>query len=286
MAVLPAEIELTDIDELLELFGQLKSFVPDLPLPSKDETLWQRCISEAEQELLKKARAEAKRLRVREKKARRQAAAASGLGGPGSYISTGRNEVKKIKTQKPTESEIKRRAEEKYFEKDENYRKACADVGAEKEDIKKAIAHKLYTVREPLLKFDIAKGTLLVADWQKIRQDVLQEISVVSEKSIDIAIDALEAIRKAVAASGGKAGTQATPETEHENKVVQENQEGVLEPKPPEFLQKLLWICRYGRRHWKLVLLAILILLFLNIFVLPKFDLFSEIYRLIKNIHF
>jgi len=48
-------------------------------------------------------------------------------------------------------------------------------------------------------------------------------------------------------------------EAEQENK---EKQEEMLEPKPPEFLQKLLWVLRYGRNHWKLILLAAMILLF------------------------
>lgn len=59
--------------------------------------------------------------------------------------------------------------------------------------------------------------------------------------------------------------------------IMRKEKEGLLEPKPPEFLQKLLWICKYGKRHWKLILLAILILLITSIFVLPKFDLFSKI---------
>jgi len=69
----------------------------------------------------------------------------------------------------------------------------------------------------------------------------------------------------------------ASDKTGDNIKAIQEKQEGVLEPKPPEFLQKLLWIMKYGRRHWKLLLLAILILLIFSIFVLPKFDLFSRL---------
>jgi hypothetical protein len=41
-----------------------------------------------------------------------------------------------------------------------------------------------------------------------------------------------------------------------------------LEPKPPESLQNLLWILKYGLKHWKLILFAILILLVY--FVLSK----------------
>ncbi|MGA2679221.1 MAG: hypothetical protein ABSF37_07970 [Sedimentisphaerales bacterium] len=42
-----------------------------------------------------------------------------------------------------------------------------------------------------------------------------------------------------------------------------EGEKGILEPKPPEFLQKLLWVLKHGRNHWKLILLAAIILLFL-----------------------
>ena len=41
---------------------------------------------------------------------------------------------------------------------------------------------------------------------------------------------------------------------------------GELEPKPPESLQKLLWMLKYGRKHWKLIVLFILILLIFGVF--------------------
>ncbi len=44
---------------------------------------------------------------------------------------------------------------------------------------------------------------------------------------------------------------------------------GQIEPKPPEILQKILWILKYGRKHWWLILLAILLMLFL--IILPRF---------------
>lgn len=50
---------------------------------------------------------------------------------------------------------------------------------------------------------------------------------------------------------------------------------GELEPKQPEILQEILWIRKYGRKHWKLILLAILIW---GIFVWPRFDSFSRFY--------
>ncbi len=60
-------------------------------------------------------------------------------------------------------------------------------------------------------------------------------------------------------------------------------QKGLLEPKPPEFLQKLLWLLKYGWKHWKLILLAMAILLVLTICVLPKFDLLTRIYSKLSH---
>lgn len=81
------------------------------------------------------------------------------------------------------------------------------------------------------------------------------------------------------------AGTQpASGKAGDENKSAKEKQEGALEPKPPEILQKLLWLKQHGKKYWKLILLAMAILLILSIFA--KLDLFNKIYTLIKNIHF
>ena len=68
------------------------------------------------------------------------------------------------------------------------------------------------------------------------------------------------------------------------NKDVREKEKGALEPKPPELFQKLLWIWKHGREHWRLILLAILIFLCSSIFVLPKFDLFDSIFKLLKEV--
>jgi len=89
--------------------------------------------------------------------------------------------------------------------------------------------------------------------------------------------------------SGGTTGdtTQVTPEI-NENKSVKEKQEGILEPKPPEILQKILWVLKYGRRYWWLILLAIFILLIssgfiFKIFTLPKFNLPSKEHQNIES---
>lgn len=58
-----------------------------------------------------------------------------------------------------------------------------------------------------------------------------------------------------------KQTTEKPAEAEQENKDTKRKWEGEIEPKPPEILQKILWILKYDREHWRLVLLAILVLL-------------------------
>ena len=47
-----------------------------------------------------------------------------------------------------------------------------------------------------------------------------------------------------------------------------------IKPKPPEIIQKILWIKMYGRKYWLLVFLMVLLSLLLYIF--PKLNLFSK----------
>ncbi len=61
--------------------------------------------------------------------------------------------------------------------------------------------------------------------------------------------------------------------TRQENKDAKREREGMIQPKPPEIFQKILWIQKYGRKHWKLMSLAILIVL--CIWILSKINLFS-----------
>lgn len=88
--------------------------------------------------------------------------------------------------------------------------------------------------------------------------------------------------------SGGKSvdNIQATAETEEDTAVrKKENQEGVLEPKPPEVLQKLLWLKQHGKKHWKLTLPCGIALLILWI-VQSHFDLLVKILKFIRDIIF
>ncbi|UCF43247.1 MAG: hypothetical protein JSV99_11855 [Planctomycetota bacterium] len=59
--------------------------------------------------------------------------------------------------------------------------------------------------------------------------------------------------------------------------------EGTIKPTPPEFLQKLLWILKYGRKYAWLLLLALFLLLFWGILTWPKFRFFSKFYHPTKK---
>jgi len=41
-----------------------------------------------------------------------------------------------------------------------------------------------------------------------------------------------------------------------------EEREDAIVPKPPEFLQNFLWVYKHGKKHWKLILVAIILLSF------------------------
>jgi hypothetical protein len=79
--------------------------------------------------------------------------------------------------------------------------------------------------------------------------------------------------------------TEKPGETKQRNKDIKEKHEGTLEPKPPETLQKILWIRQNWKKYWKLLILAGLILLifFSGIFIWPKFDLFGGFYHSTKK---
>ena len=77
---------------------------------------------------------------------------------------------------------------------------------------------------------------------------------------------------------------QSSPEKAMEegqrSETIKEKEEGILKPKPPEFLQKLLWFIKYGKKNWGLILLAIIIL---GIFFSIRHGLLNKIFTLLKN---
>ncbi len=73
---------------------------------------------------------------------------------------------------------------------------------------------------------------------------------------------------------------EQSAETEPGNKNTKREQEGMIKPKPPEFLQNLLWYIKHGSRNWKLMLIAMIIL---SSGVDLKFELHNKIFNLFKN---
>jgi choline kinase len=69
---------------------------------------------------------------------------------------------------------------------------------------------------------------------------------------------------------------RGTSETELGNKEPKRKREGVLETKQPEILQKALWLLKYGKYNWQLILLVVFVILIPSLFVLPKIELFSK----------
>ncbi len=62
--------------------------------------------------------------------------------------------------------------------------------------------------------------------------------------------------------------------TEQENKDTKSEREGMIEPKPPVFLQNAIWILKHGKKYWWLLILAALVLLFW--YILPTLNLFGK----------
>jgi hypothetical protein len=44
------------------------------------------------------------------------------------------------------------------------------------------------------------------------------------------------------------------------NKDTKRQEEGMITPKPPELFQNILWMLKYGKKHWKIIALAVIIL--------------------------
>jgi len=101
------------------------------------------------------------------------------------------------------------------------------------------------------------------------------ESAIKSAKSEDLTevINEFERIKYKLEVESQQSAPQKPAETEQENKDAKREREGLIQPKPPEIFQKILWIQKYGRKHWKLVTLAILIVL--CIWILSKINLFS-----------
>ncbi|RPH38545.1 MAG: hypothetical protein EHM87_25410, partial [Burkholderiales bacterium] len=64
-----------------------------------------------------------------------------------------------------------------------------------------------------------------------------------------------------------------------DNKKLKEDTRVIVEPKPPEILQNILWIRQNWKKYWDLLLIGLVLLIASGIFVLPKVDFFSNLFN-------
>ncbi len=173
-------INLKDIDELLELFNRLQE-LSNPEKPSKNQNLWKQCIEKAEKELLKQLKERESQLTFR-----------PGVNFPPSKI--------KKKEEENIQKIIIGIAEKEYCTMDPEYNQSLLQVEKECAELIKAIDHALYSIKEPLLRFDRAQGTLLEANWRKVRDyfSVNEIMQFNAQGLVERATDALEAIRSRV----------------------------------------------------------------------------------------
>lgn len=68
--------------------------------------------------------------------------------------------------------------------------------------------------------------------------------------------------------------------TDQCNKDAESEREGYLEPKPPELLQKILWVLKYGKKYWKLIIATVIIL---GILFDLKYNFHSRFFNLLTK---
>jgi len=170
-----SSISTKDIDKLLNLF---RKFSKLLTTPEKNKELWEKCLKQAEKEFIDKIR-EHEKLSPPRKPPRKAS----------------KEEDEEFK--KAFQHNTTKMAEKKYRQMDLKYDKECSQIEEKRVKMMRDIDSFLYSIKESLLKFDRANGTLLVADWNAIT-DILTVDDITHtnfQLCVQKAIDALEAIR-------------------------------------------------------------------------------------------
>jgi len=208
-------INTKDIDILLDLFRQLEKLL-NPKLPEKNKELWERCLKQAEKEFINELKDHEKLLSARTS--------------PRKATKEEEKEFRKV-----LQHNITKMAERKYRQTDSKYDRSCLQIKEEIAKVLKEIDHFIYSIKGPLLKFDRAHGTLLVTDWQKIR-DFLSIIDITQDNFrfyVQEAIDALEAI---------KAKIERQEQTELETTPLETEQKAAL--------GRRIWIGIKKIPHW------------------------------------
>ena len=179
-----------DINMALTALRKLQEIATTPTLPPKNKKLWAEAKKEAEDPKKDK--------QIIDKLKRR---AAQRLFPPGDY-SPPFLEKQKL-SQEERQAAILANAEIIYEAKDPAYAKAKREAKRKaKEATPKALKdvdHALYAIKDGLLAFDRAKGTLLLKNWKALRADcvIVNEIESL-HPLLEVAIDDLEAIRDRV----------------------------------------------------------------------------------------
>jgi len=171
-------INTRDINKLLKLFRQLLKSITSEP-PQKNNALWEQCLEQSKKEYINE-------LKEFE-----------------SHLSPPRNVPRKasreeeINFEKAFQRNTTKNAEKKYRQVDMKYDNAILKTEKKKAELIKRIDHLQYSIRDQLVEFDRAQGTLLATDWQKI-MEILPPDEIVQPNFqfyIEKSIEALEAIK-------------------------------------------------------------------------------------------
>lgn len=178
--MIAGNLTLKDVDELLGLFRRLQDLA-NSKKPSKNKEIWKQCLKKAEEELFEQLKKRESQLTAR----------------PGRNVPRRRTSEEK---QENLQKIILGIAEKKYRLMDSKYNQSLLQVEENGAELVKVIDHALYSIREPLLRFDRVRGTLLEANWRQIRDyfSVNEIMQFQAQGLVERAIDALEAIRAKV----------------------------------------------------------------------------------------
>lgn len=170
-------MNIKDINKLLKLYRQLLKSISSET--SKKKELWEQCLEQAKKEYIDE-------LKEHE----------SQLSAPRTPPRKASKEDEK-EFQKVFQHNTSKNAEKIYRQEDTKYNKALLKIEQKRKKLIKDIDHFQYSIRDQLIEFDRAYGTLLSADMQKIRE-IFPVIDITQPNFqfyIEKSIDALEAIK-------------------------------------------------------------------------------------------
>lgn len=171
-----SSINTKTINKLLKLYRQLIKLITSEP--SKNKDLWEQSLAQAEKEYINELKEHEKQLSSRT---------------PPLKVSI----EEKKEFEKAFQHITTKNAEKKYRQMDSNYSESILKKEKKMEELIKEVDHFQYSINDQLIEFDRAHGTLLLTNWQKLKQ-ILPIFEITSQNFqfyIEKSIDALEAIK-------------------------------------------------------------------------------------------